>query len=95
MAERAVAVAEVGMECRIRAEAREGRFEECNRAPVFAHPQIRIAERVEDALGHHARGPHCFELAGRFINLGKSGRPTHAFLDPDEALRWLEAQPEA
>ncbi len=39
--------------------------------------------------------PEYFEMASRFINLGKTGRPVRVFLDPDEALRWLEAQPEA
>ena len=39
--------------------------------------------------------PEYFEMASRFINLGKSGRPARVFLDPDEALLWLEAQPEA
>jgi hypothetical protein len=39
--------------------------------------------------------PEHFELASRFINLGKSDRPARAFLDPEEALRWLETQPEA
>jgi hypothetical protein len=38
--------------------------------------------------------PEYFEMSGRFINLGKSGRPAKVFLDPDEALRWLEAQPD-
>ena len=39
--------------------------------------------------------PEYFEMASRFINLGKSGRPARVFLDPDEALRWLEEQIEA
>ena len=39
--------------------------------------------------------PEYFKMATRFINLGKSGRPARAFLDLDEALRWLKAQPEA
>ena len=39
--------------------------------------------------------PEYYEMAGRFINLGKSGRPARVFLDPDEAQRWLDAQPEA
>jgi hypothetical protein len=34
-----------------------------------------------------------YELAARFINLNKDG-PARAFLDVDDARRWLEAQPE-
>jgi hypothetical protein len=34
------------------------------------------------------------DLAKRFINLGKSGRPARVFDDPDEALQWLTAQPD-
>ncbi|CAN5135991.1 hypothetical protein BH10PSE6_BH10PSE6_56720 [soil metagenome] len=39
--------------------------------------------------------PEYYEMAERFINLGKSGRPARVFLDPDEAQRWLDVQPEA
>jgi hypothetical protein len=38
--------------------------------------------------------PEYIEMATRFINLGKSDRPARVFLDPDEALRWLEDQME-
>lgn len=38
--------------------------------------------------------PEYFEMASRFINLGKSDRPARVFLDRDAALRWLESQPE-
>ena len=34
------------------------------------------------------------DVAKRFVNLGKSGRPASVFLDPDEALAWLLAQPD-
>ena len=34
------------------------------------------------------------DLARRFVNLGKSGRPAAVFLDPEEALEWLLAQPD-
>ena len=34
------------------------------------------------------------DLARRFVNLAKSGRPAGVFLDPDEALDWLLAQPD-
>ena len=40
-------------------------------------------------------GAEHLDLARRFINLGKSGRPAQVFTDPDEAMRWLEEQPEA
>ena len=35
------------------------------------------------------------ELSERFLSLGRDGRPARAFLDEDEAMRWLESQPEA
>jgi len=35
------------------------------------------------------------DLAKRFINLGKSGRPAKVFVLEDEARKWLNAQPEA
>jgi hypothetical protein len=35
------------------------------------------------------------DLARRFMNLGKEGRPAKAFLSIDEARKWLEAQPES
>ena len=34
------------------------------------------------------------DLAKRFINLGKSGRPAHVFADPEEAFQWLMTQPD-
>lgn len=34
------------------------------------------------------------DLAKRFINLGKSGRPARVFTDPDDALAWLVEQPD-
>jgi hypothetical protein len=39
--------------------------------------------------------PRFAELAERFLSLGRNGRPSRAFLDEDEAMRWLESQPEA
>ena len=36
-----------------------------------------------------------FELASRFINLGKSGRPAKAFMSETEARKWLEEQIES
>jgi len=66
------------------------------------HELMMLAARISAYAAVEKRGalaivpsPDYFELATRFINLGKSGRPAQAFLDPDEALRWLEAQPEA
>jgi len=35
-----------------------------------------------------------YELATRVLNLDKREQPARIFLDPDEARRWLEAQPE-
>lgn len=34
------------------------------------------------------------DLAKRFINLGKSGRPARVFTSPDDALQWLLEQPD-
>jgi hypothetical protein len=39
--------------------------------------------------------PKYAALAERFVALGRNGRPSRAFLEEDEAMRWLEAQPEA
>ena len=39
--------------------------------------------------------PRYAALADRFVVLVSSGRPARAFLDEDEARRWLEEQPEA
>jgi len=35
------------------------------------------------------------ELAERFLTLGRGDRPARAFRDEDEAMRWLQEQPEA
>jgi len=66
------------------------------------HDLMMLAARISAYAAVEKRGalaivpsPDYFELASRFINLGKSGRPAQVFLDPDDALRWLEAQPEA
>jgi len=65
------------------------------------HDLMMLAARISAYAAVEKRGalaivpsPDYFELAARFINLGKSGRPAQVFLDPDEALRWLEAQAE-
>jgi hypothetical protein len=62
---------------------------------------MTLAARISAYAAVERRGalalvpsPDYFELASRFINLGKTDRPSRAFLDPDEAVRWLEAQPE-
>ena len=66
------------------------------------HDMMMLAARVSAYAAVERRGalaivpsPEYFEMASRFINLAKSGRPARVFLDPDEALLWLEAQPEA
>jgi hypothetical protein len=66
------------------------------------HDMMMLAARVSAYASVEKRralaivpSPEYFELATRFINLGKSDRPARTFLDPDEALHWLEAQPEA
>jgi hypothetical protein len=35
-----------------------------------------------------------YELAARVLNLNRGDQPSRIFLDPEEARRWLEAQPE-
>jgi len=47
------------------------------------------------ALALVAADEGALELASRFMNLGKEGRPAKAFLSIDEARKWLDAQPEA
>jgi hypothetical protein len=66
------------------------------------HDMMMLGTRVSAYAATERRGalaivpsPEYFERASRFINLGKSGRPARVFLNPDDALLWLEAQPEA
>ena len=66
------------------------------------HGMMMLGARVSAYAAVEKRGalalvpsPEYFEMASRFINLGKSGRPARVFLNPEEALLWLEAQPEA
>jgi hypothetical protein len=65
------------------------------------HDMMMLAARVSAYAAVEKRGalalvpaPEYFEMAARFINLGKSDRPARVFVEPDEALRWLEEQPE-
>jgi hypothetical protein len=39
--------------------------------------------------------PQYAALAERFVGLAGTDRPVGTFLDEDEAMRWLESQPEA
>ena len=62
---------------------------------------MRLAARVSAYASVERRGalaivpaPEYFELASRFVNLGKSDRPAQVFLEVELAERWLEAQPE-
>jgi hypothetical protein len=66
------------------------------------HDMMMLAARVSAYAAIERRGAlalvpsrEFYEMAERFINLGKSGRPARVFLDPDEAQRWLDEQPEA
>jgi hypothetical protein len=61
---------------------------------------MQLAARISAYAAVEKRGPTAivpardyYELAARFINLNKDG-PARAFLDVDDARRWLEAQPE-
>jgi len=63
---------------------------------------MRLAARVSAYASFERRGALAlvpalayFELASRFVNLGKSDRPARVFLDVDMAERWLLEQPEA
>lgn len=65
------------------------------------HDMMMLGARVSAYAAAEIRGalalvpsPEYFEMAIRVVNLGKSNRPASVFLDPDEALLWLEAQPE-
>jgi hypothetical protein len=58
-----------------------------SRLNVLAHIDRRGALALISAPQH-------LELAARFVSIAQSGRPVRAFLDEDEALGWLEAQPE-
>jgi hypothetical protein len=57
------------------------------RVSLYAHIDRRGALAILTAPQH-------LELAARFLNLGKSGRPARSFRQEDEAMRWLEEQPE-
>ena len=59
-------------------------------ARVSAYAQIE----QRGALALVAGTDEHFELAARFINLGKSDRPAKVFRSVDDARKWLEAQPE-
>jgi hypothetical protein len=63
---------------------------------------MRLAARVSAYASFERRGALAivpafahFELASRFVNLGRSGRPARVFLDVEMAERWLEEQPES
>jgi hypothetical protein len=58
------------------------------RVSVYAQIERRGALAILTAPQH-------LELAARFLNLGKTGRPARSFLEEGEAVRWLETQPEA
>jgi hypothetical protein len=63
---------------------------------------MRLGARVSAYASVERRGAlaivparEYFELASRFVNLGKSDRPAQVFLDVEDAERWLAQQPEA
>jgi hypothetical protein len=67
------------------------------------HDVMMLGARISAyAANLESRGPvallaaneAALDLAKRFINLGKSGRPAKAFLSEDEARKWLSTQPE-
>ncbi len=58
------------------------------RVSVYAHIDRRGALAILTA-------PQYLELAACFLNLGRGDRPARSFLDEDEAINWLESQPEA
>jgi hypothetical protein len=62
---------------------------------------MRLAARVSAYASVERRGAlaivparEYFELASRFVNLGKSDRPARVFLEVEDAERWLAGQPE-
>lgn len=62
---------------------------------------MRLAARFSAYSSLGRRGPAAlvssvdyYELASRVINLDRRDSPARAFVDIDEARRWLEAQPE-
>jgi len=65
------------------------------------HDLMQLGARISAYASVERRGAlaivpsdEYLDLAKRFINLGKSGRPARVFADPDEALRWLLEQPD-
>ncbi|MCX7367114.1 MAG: hypothetical protein NTV97_35630 [Alphaproteobacteria bacterium] len=48
---------------------------------------------VRGPLALVAAGGDGFEVASRFINLGKNDRAAKVFLEVDEARKWLDDQP--
>jgi hypothetical protein len=71
--------------------------------PIYVQDDMMLlGARASAYASLERRGPVAFlpnprhaELAGRFINLGKSGRAARIFYEEDEARLWLEAQSEA
>ena len=62
---------------------------------------MRLAARLSAYASMGRRGPvalvpsvQYYELASRILNLDRRDQPGRAFLDIDEARRWLEVQPE-
>jgi hypothetical protein len=62
---------------------------------------MRLAARLSAYASLGRRGPvalvpsvEYYELASRVLNLDRREQPARAFLDIDEARRWLDAQPE-
>jgi hypothetical protein len=62
---------------------------------------MQLAARISAYASFERRGAlavvpseEYVDLAKRFINLGKSGRPARVFTNPDDALAWLVEQPD-
>lgn len=65
------------------------------------HDLMQLGARISAYAAVERRGAlaivpsaEYMDLARRFINLGKSGRPARVFDNPDEALVWLLEQPD-
>jgi len=71
-----------------------GRYDGADIAVLAARINVHAHIDRRGALALVTR-PQYAQLAERFLEFGRTGRPARSFLEEDEALRWLEAQPEA
>ena len=71
-----------------------GKYNDADVMALAARVSAYATMGPRGALAIVAADDSSLDLADRFMNLGKSGRPAKAFRSIDEAREWLLAQPE-